>query len=178
MFLINVGTNRVLREADVVRVTAASPRRGVVGKVVGYDLSTPDTPLVVQYPRPVAGVLRETFGANDVEVVEGNNTMEAPETLEPLPEIQKVLQEERPAYKTCGRFLCMTLRESGTTLTFVPRENGTNLRQIVDQRGVEALFEVAFVTRLPHLVQIGQSQVVSAALETENALEKILASEV
>ena len=169
---------RVLREADKVRIVAEGPRRGRIGQVVGHDLTTDR--LVVQYPRAIDGISREALQPQDIEVVEGDNMMTAPEALEPLPEIRRVLQEEgdRPSYKTCGRFLCMTLRENGTTLTFVPREDGTDLKEVADKQGVEALFEVAFVTRLPHLVRVGNSHFVSAALEEENALETILASEV
>jgi hypothetical protein len=99
-------------------------------------------------------------GANDVEYV--GRFQEAPDTLEPLPEIATVLTES-DSYWTCGRILCMKLAEDGSTISFVPKDDEIHLTEIFDQansvqEAVEAMLEVAFVTRRPHLVQIGNTK--------------------
>ncbi len=168
MLLLNVASNRILREGDRVHVTHGA-QKGRYGQVVGYDLTEADRPVVVQFT-VTSGDLRENLGANDLDVLKEPVT-EAPEVLEPLPQIQATLTESLLAdsFSTCGRCVCMTLKEDGTTLTFVPRDDRSNLREVFEQNevfeeAVASLLEVAFVTRRPHLVAIGKSKQIGQLL--------------
>lgn len=159
MLTLNLESNRDLREGDRVRMKHGE-QRGRYAQVVGFDLREADTPVVIQHPT-TAGGQRELVGANDIEY-EGC-FQEAPDTLEPLPDIPTVLTEDRGSYWTCGRILCMKLTEDGSTISFVPKDDGIHLTEIFDrannvQEAVEAMLEVAFITRRPHLVQIGNTK--------------------
>lgn len=155
MLTLNLESNRELREGDRLLM-----RDGRYVTVVGFDLKEADTPLVVQHAQ-TNGWERELVGANDAEYV--GNFAEAPDTLEPLPEIPGVLNEKADAYQTCGRILCMKLSEDGSTISLVPKDDSVRLAEVFDsapnvQEAVDRLLEVAFVTRRPHLVQIGNSK--------------------
>lgn len=180
MLLLNVASNRILREGDRVQVTHGA-QKGRYGQVVGYNLTEADRPVVVQFS-VTSGDLRENLGANDLDVLD-EPFNEAPEVLEPLPEIQTMLTEGLLAdsFRSCGRFVCMTLKEDGTTLTFVPRDDKSNLREVYErssnfEEAVAALAEAAFVTRRPHLVAIGKSKEIGCLLKVsaEDSLNTLL----
>lgn len=168
--LLNVESGRELREGDEVRVLSGV-RRGEYGKVVGFDMHGV-APVVVQYPAPRSGVIREEFGANDVQL---SRAMSAPESLEPLPEVSKLLQDNkiRRNFKTCGAMFCIQLDENGTNLTFVPKKPGVVLGDVFKaklaegtfEEAVEGIFDESFVTRLPHLVEFSLSKDIDALLE-------------
>lgn len=152
MFIYNVEAGRELKEGDEVRVLVG-PRSGETGTVVGFDLLSSETPVVVQYEAK-SGLVRQTLAANDVEV---SIYTEAPDTLEPLPEIRRVLTEGAKV-DCCGNFL--RVRVSSGVLSFVPKDQSAVLRQIYESSSHHTLegrlFDVAkyaFVTRLPHLVK-------------------------
>lgn len=179
--LLNVESSRELREGDEVRVLSG-PRAGVVGKVVGFSLRS-DSPVVVQYPAPRAGVVREEFGANDVKLT---RAMTAPESLEPLPEIERMLvdgQLRRP--QPCGTML--SLLAEGKSVTFVPTDSRTILGDLFEaeiqagnsvEDALALVMERAFVTRLPHLTHSAMSHdidaLIEAQVEPETALQHLL----
>lgn len=155
MLSLNVSANRHLREGDRIKVLHGD-RSGRYAQVVGFDLCEADAPVVIQYGTASGGG-RENVGANDVEYA--GNFGEAPETLEPLPEIQLILTEMRQLdYQTCGRLLCVKLPEDGGTLSFVPKDDSVRLEETFAGNNPEAILKVAFVTRRPHLVEISNSK--------------------
>lgn len=165
MLTLNLDANRELREGDRVQI------RGRYAQVVGFDLHEVDTPIVIQFPL-TEGSERELVAANDVEYV--GNFREAPDTLEPLPEIASLLTEK--SYWTCGRILCVKLAEEWSTLSFVPKEDSVRLSEVFDQaptvkEAVDRLLEIAFVTRRPHLVQIGESKQILQLLGSVSPVE-------
>lgn len=172
MLTLNIESNRELREGDRV-VVKYGEKRGTHAQVVGFDLSEADTPIVIQYPISENGE-RELVGANDVEYL--GRFQEAPDTLEPLPEIPTVLTEG--AHWTAGKILCMKLSEDGSTLSFVPKDDSVRLADILGEADGSAalgkLFEAAFVTRRPHLVQIGESKQIMHLLGSVSPMEAAL----
>lgn len=180
MLLLNVQSSRYLREGDEVRVLAG-PRSGHLGKVVGFSLD--EAPVVVQYPRPRGGVVRDWMGANDVAV----RRVSERDALEPLPNIPKLLQDGkiRPKFRTCGVMISVTLGESATNLTVVPKDPGVVLGRALQARLSEGIpFEDAlrdtiaegYVTRLPHLVQFRLSKTIDDLLEAEISAERAVDS--
>lgn len=113
-------------------------------------------PVVVQYER-TTGLLRETFAANEVEIT---NYTEAPESLEPLPEMKRLLrdsQDGRLEYR--GRTAALVC-EWGT-YTFIPTVSSHEFMQICESKSHQSIEEkilnllrASVVTRLPHLIQI------------------------
>ncbi len=166
MNLYNVNAKRNLKEGDLVR----TPKRGI-GTVVGFDLFE-DESILVQ------GKNSSNFGKynpNRLEVVyEGNE-------LEPLPPITDVLTEGgfEERYWTCGGGICLQLSETHEILTLIPKDE-SNLREAFDSDGsfqekVKGLLEVAFVTRLPHLVEDGFSRQIDSLIGSslEEAVESL-----
>lgn len=165
MKLLNLASGRELREGDEIRLKTG-PRAGRLGKVVGVDLFS-DSPVVVQFPKAINGVVREWVDSDNVDVVR----FDIPDSLEPLPDRQEMLTEVAPVFMTCGLMLCLTLNEDGTVLTCVPRDNSVRLRKIFESNykksvrsAVSEVMKKSFVTRTPHLVKFGKSSEIEALL--------------
>lgn len=177
MLNFNITGNRYLREGDRVKI-ARGNRIGCFAQVVGFDLLETETPIVVQYGA-ASGSGRELVGANDVEY--DGNFGEAPEALEPLPEIRTILVEGKFSgeYQTCGKLLCMKLLEDGVTISFVPKDDSVRLVEVFESKSsniveaVEELLKIAFVTRRPHLVEISRSKEIWQLLGTVSSEEAI-----
>lgn len=177
MAILHTADGRPLLEGDEVRLLSG-PRTGKIGLVVGFDVLG-EKAIVIQYPKPIDNVLREAVDGSDVEVFQ---PVSAPESLEPLPVIKTVLQENgfAPLYMTCGVMLCLRLNEDGTVLTCVPKRSGISLRRMFETRyrrsmreAVEEVLKNSFVTRLPHLVKIGNSRLISEYLSATISPEMV-----
>lgn len=179
--LYNVSSNRNLREGDVVRIQVG-PRAGRLAKVVGVDLLN-ERPLVIQYSRPTAGILRECYGANEVSIYKATW---ADVGLDAAPNLRELLSERglSGAYDTCGSMLCMPTRESAV-VTFVPKDRlDRSLQEVLEEagslkEGLEALLACSFITRLPDLVDVGLgliSEKLNATGSPDQAANAILES--
>ena len=150
-FLYNVAVSRELQEGDQVRILSG-PRRGRAGTVVGFDLLS-ERPILVQY-QVSSGLLRESFTANAVEVT----TCGAPDCLEPLPEIRRILRDSTE-FVPCGKAL-LVRQKDGRSISLIPKRN-TDLRAIYEsgehqsiEDRVLGLLRNSYVTRRPHLVRL------------------------
>lgn len=112
-------------------------------------------PVVVQYDGS-SGLLRETFAANEVEI---KTYTEAPDSLEPLPEIRRILGDSKEGELTrCGDGVAV-MYEGGayTLLPLVPSSEFVRIcesetHQTLEEK-ISVLLHLCFVTRLPHLVR-------------------------
>lgn len=112
-------------------------------------------PVVVQYNR-LTGLLRETFAATEVEI---DNYVSAPESLEPLPGIRKILGDSRDGkLAKCGDGV--TVMYEGGAYTLLPLVSSPDFVRICEsgthqtlEEKVSDLLRLCFVTRLPHLVR-------------------------
>jgi len=158
MLTLHATSGRELRENDVVRV----PGSGRVGRVVGVDYGSDDA-LVVQYP---GDSLRESVAVNDVELLRTERY-----ELTPPPASTDALAESIVSGPIkCGAMACYVTRD-GSHITFVPK-NGIAVDQLAEtwSRGgpraaIDKLIEVAYVTRLPHLVRVGSPWLEVTVLE-------------
>ena len=122
--------------------------------VVGFALYS-SRPVVVQYSGP-AGLLRETFAANEIAVT---CYKKAPESLEPLPGIRKILGDSREGrLARCGDGV--TVMYEGGAYTLLPLVSSPDFVRICESKThqtieekVSDLLRLCFVTRLPHLVR-------------------------
>jgi len=170
MLLYNIRSNRQLREGDVVRVRVG-PRTGKLGKVVGVHMLS-DRPLVIQYPRSHNGVLHESFAANDLELPQARY---GEGILDPMPSLSTLTEGDTlPSCRTCGVMLCLRLDESDSVYTFVPSDLETDLRSLYDSKlhegkaaALKAVAEKAYVTRLPHLVELGFTEKLNVLCESD-----------
>jgi len=158
MLTLHVTSGRELRESDVVRV----PSSGRVGTVVGIDYGSADT-LVVQYP---GDGTREQVGVNEVELLRTEHY----ELPQPAPSVQALAESITSGPIRCGAMACYVSRD-GSRITFVPK-NGIAVDQLAEswskgttREAVERLVEVAYVTRLPHLVRVGSPWLEVTVLE-------------
>lgn len=150
-FLRNLAADRELREGDSVQVTSG-PRKGMIGVVVGFMLEGA-RPVVVQYDRR-AGLLRETFAANEVEI---STYTKAPESLEPLPEMSRVLMELKRGRWVSKEGWAEVQCSSGSWALIPPTPTSQFLRicesKTHQDDEVLDLLRRCMLTRLPHLVR-------------------------
>jgi hypothetical protein len=182
--MLNVASARVLREGDDVRLLSG-PHRHKLAKVVGADPLS-ERSIVVQY-RTESGYRREQLSPNAVSLA---FRLPEKEELEPLPSLSTILAEGSltSSYLTCGVMSCVTLQESGTVLTFVPRDVTDNASRLFKEaynetrnlsETVRRVLTKCFLTRRPHLVHaVCSSCVIDRALheneEPQTVVDQLL----
>lgn len=170
MLLLNIVSNRQLREGDLVRM-----KTGSFGRVVGIDVYESESILVQSEDGETTQV-----SPNEVDFVQ-----EGPAGMEPLPSVVTILNEGKvkTSVRTCAGAICLTLIETNTTLTLIPKNPNSNLRESLQKllhktefaTAILKLLKEVYVTRLPHLLESGPSKVIDSVLgkDINEAIEEI-----
>lgn len=160
-----------LSEGDYVRLPC-----GRLAKVVGFSIGDKEPYLVMDSTGE-----SWQYDSDSVEFEE-----RGPGKLEPLPSVAKTLQEGAvlESIKFYGDALCFTIKETGQTVTLVPKKQ-ENLKERFTElckdskefrMAVRKIVREAFITRLPHLLSEGANKKIGSSLgmETERAIDVLL----